>query len=131
MLCDLVARKNNKLGIIQFYKKGSQNRAIMYEDFLTSKPNYQYYGHNHDIVCSNDHILCKCVRLGMEKNVFEGSFHFLCTKNSFFNFLSATNRCFCQRATKIQFDNWTKTISKNSRPLRVSNSPLGGTINHL
>jgi hypothetical protein len=39
---------------------------------------------NHDIVCSNDPILCKSVRLGMANNVAEGSFHFFCTKNSFF-----------------------------------------------
>jgi hypothetical protein len=32
MLCDLFARKNNKLEILQFYKKCFQNRAIMYED---------------------------------------------------------------------------------------------------
>jgi hypothetical protein len=31
-------------------------------------------------------ILCKSVWLGMTNNVVEGSFHFLCTKNSFFIF---------------------------------------------
>jgi hypothetical protein len=54
--------------------------------FLTFKSNYQCYSHNHDIVCSNDPILCKSVRLGMTNNVAEGSFHFFCTKNSIFIF---------------------------------------------
>jgi hypothetical protein len=36
-----------------------------------------------------------------------------------FYFLSATNRYFCEGAAKIQYKNWTKTISKNSRPLGV------------
>jgi hypothetical protein len=42
MLCDLVARKNNKLGILLFfYKKCFQNRAIMYEDsWLLSQATY-------------------------------------------------------------------------------------------
>jgi hypothetical protein len=35
------------------------------------------------------------------------------------HFLSAIDRCFWEGVTKIRFDNWTKPISKNSRPLRV------------
>jgi hypothetical protein len=99
--------------------------------FLTFNLNNRCHGHNHGIVCSNDPILCKCVRLGMTNNVDEGSFSFYLHKKVIFYFQSATNRCFCEGATKIQFENWTKTIYKNSRPLRVENSPLGCTINHL
>jgi hypothetical protein len=54
--------------------------------FLTFKSNYQCYSYNHDIVCSNDPILCKSVRLRMTNNVAEGSFYFFCTKNLFFIF---------------------------------------------
>jgi hypothetical protein len=32
---------------------------------------------------------------------------------------------FCEGATKNQFENWTKTISKNIIPFRVYNSALG------
>jgi hypothetical protein len=48
------------------------------------KQNYQFYGHNNDINCSNDPIVCRSVRLEMTNNVAEGSFHFLSMKNSFF-----------------------------------------------
>jgi hypothetical protein len=61
----------------------------------------------------------------MTNNVAEGSFHFLCMKNSLFYFLSGANRCFSEGATKIQFENWDKTISKNIRTLRVQYSALG------
>ena len=43
----------------------------------------QSYGHIHGIVCSNDLILCTRVHLGIPNNVASGSFHFLCTENSF------------------------------------------------
>jgi hypothetical protein len=87
--------------------------------FLSFKLNDRCHGHNHGIVCSNDPILCKSVRLGMTNNVAEGSFQFLCTKKSFFYFLSDANRCFSEGATKIQFENWAKTISTNIRTPRV------------
>jgi hypothetical protein len=69
----------------------SEKRGFLSSDWLLCfllffLPNYQCYGHNHGIVCSNDPILCKSVRLGMTNNVAEGSFHFFCTKNSFFIF---------------------------------------------
>jgi hypothetical protein len=35
------------------------------------------------------------VSVGVYFRLGEGSFHFLCIKNSFFYFLSGTNRCFC------------------------------------
>jgi hypothetical protein len=53
---------------------------------LTFKLNDRCHGHNHGIVCSNNSIFCKIVRLGMTNNVDEGSFHFICTKKSFFLF---------------------------------------------
>jgi hypothetical protein len=69
-----------------FSKKVFPKQSYHVWRFLTFKSNYQCYGHNYDIVCSNDPILCKSVRLGMTNNVAEGSFHFFYTKNSFFNF---------------------------------------------
>jgi hypothetical protein len=60
----------------------------------------------------------------MTNNVAEGSFHFLWMKNSFFYFLSGANRCFSEGATKIQFENWAKTISKKLEH-------LGFNIQHL
>ena len=36
---------------------------------MVFKPNDQSYGHIHDIVCSNDLILCTRVHLGMADNV--------------------------------------------------------------
>jgi hypothetical protein len=52
-------------------------------------------------------------------------FIFFARKTHFFYFLSGANRCFSEGATKIPFENWAKTISKNIRTLRVQNSALG------
>jgi hypothetical protein len=51
------------------------------------------------------------VRLGIAKNVFIGSFHFICTKNSFFIF-QVQNMSFYEAITKNHFDYLTKTILK-------------------
>jgi hypothetical protein len=61
----------------------------------------------------------------MTSNVAEGSFHFFLHEKLIFHFLCDTNRCFSEGATKIQFENWAKTISKNIRTLRVQNLALG------
>ena len=37
--------------------------------FMVFKPTDQSYGHIHDIVCSNDLILCTGLHLGMADNV--------------------------------------------------------------
>jgi hypothetical protein len=55
----------------------------------------------------------------MANNVAEGSFHFFLHEKLIFHFLSGANRCFNEGATKNQFENWAKTISKNIRTLRV------------
>jgi hypothetical protein len=87
MLYDLVSRKNNKLGILQLLWKSVQKKELSRTKFHAFQAKRGSYGYNHGIVCSNDHILCTCVHLGMTNNIDLGSFNFLCTKNSFFNFL--------------------------------------------
>jgi hypothetical protein len=87
MLCDLVARKNNKLWILPIFWKSVQKKELPCTKFHGFQARWASYGHNHGIVCSNDPILCICVHLGMENKVDLGSFNFLCTKNSFFIFL--------------------------------------------
>jgi hypothetical protein len=61
-------------------------KTNVHKSKFETAPNYQCYGHNYDIVCSNDLILCQSVRPGMTNNIVEGSFHFLCMKKSFFIF---------------------------------------------
>jgi hypothetical protein len=78
--------KITNLEYYNFSKKVFSKQSYHVWRFLTFKPSDQCYGHNHDIVCSNDPILRKSVRLGMTNNIAEGSFHFFCTKNSFFIF---------------------------------------------
>jgi hypothetical protein len=87
MLCDLDARKNNKLGILQLFWKSVRIKEPSCTKFNGFQAKWASYGHNHGIVCSNDHILCTCMHLGMTNNVDLGSFNFCCTKNPFFIFL--------------------------------------------
>jgi hypothetical protein len=54
----------------------------------------------------------------MTNNVADEVFIFFAQK-IIFRFLSGANRCFSEGATKIQFENWAKKISKNIRTLRV------------
>jgi hypothetical protein len=119
MLFDLIASNNNKLGILIFFRKSVSKTELSCMRFLAFNLSYQWYGHNHDIVCSDDPVLCESVRLGMTNNVAEASFHFFFARKSHFSFFECHNQYFCKGATKIQFYNWTKTISKYNRPLRV------------
>ena len=53
---------------------------------MTFRANDEFYDLKHDIVCWNDLIFCKSVRLGMANNVAEKSFHLFRTKKIFFIF---------------------------------------------
>jgi hypothetical protein len=87
MLCDLVCRKNNTLGILQILWKSVHKTELSRTKFYGFQAKWDSYGRNHSIVCSNDPILCTCVHLGMTNNIDLWSFNFLCTKSSFFIFL--------------------------------------------
>ena len=70
---------------------------------MAFKPNDQSYGHILGIVCLNDLILCTRVHLGIPNNVAEGSFHFLCTENSFSIFRVPEMRFFVKDLPYICF----------------------------
>jgi hypothetical protein len=70
---------------------------------MTFKPNDQYRGHNHGIVCFNDPIFCNHVRLGTTNNVAVGSFPFHCTKNLFFIFRVQKMGFFVKHVPKFTF----------------------------
>ena len=76
--------------------------------FMAFKLNDQPYGHIHGIVCSNDLILCKRMHLGIPNNVDKGSFHFLCTENSFSIFRVPEMSFFYEGPTIYLLQNWTK-----------------------
>jgi hypothetical protein len=59
------------------------------------KPDELGHDPNNGIVCSNDPILCTCVRIGMENKVLVGSSHFVCIKNQF-PFSKCQNWFFCE-----------------------------------
>jgi hypothetical protein len=65
------------------------------------------YGHNHDIVCSYDLILCTWVHIRMKNNVHLGSFNFCCTNKSFFILLVQKLGFFVKRLPKICYKSWT------------------------
>jgi hypothetical protein len=101
MLCDLVSRKNNKLGILQLLWKSVHKKELSRTKFHGFQAKWDSYGHNYSIVCSNNPIMCTCVHLGMTNNVDLGSFNFRCTKNSFFIFLVQKMGFFVKRLPKI------------------------------
>jgi hypothetical protein len=108
MLCDLVARKNNKLGILQTFWKSVHTKELSCMKFHGFQARWASCGHNHSIVCSNDPILCTCVHIEMVNNVDLGSFNFLCTKNSFFIFLMLKKGYFVKHLPKICSKNGTQ-----------------------
>jgi hypothetical protein len=105
MLCDLVSRKNNKLGILETFWKSVHKKELSRMKFYGFQARWASYGHNHGIVFSNDPILCTCVHLGMANKVALGSINFLCTKNSFFIFLILKMGYFVKHLPKISFKN--------------------------
>ena len=89
--------------------------------FMVFKLNDQSYGHIRGIVCLNNIILCTRVHLGIPNNVAKGSFHFLCTENSFSIFWVPEMRFFCEGPTIYLLQNWTKSIFQNTRPYLMHN----------
>jgi hypothetical protein len=124
MLCDLVARKNNKLGILQTFWKSVHKKELRYTKLHGFQVRWASYGHNHDIVYSNDPILCTCVHLGMKNKVSLGIFNYLYTKNTFFIFLMLKMGFFCEAPTKNMFQKWTTTILNHIIPYFMDNSPF-------
>ena len=82
---------------------------------MAFKANDQSYGHIHGIVCSNDLILCTRVHLAIPNNVDKGSFHFLCTENSFSIFRVPELSSFCEGPPIYLLQNWTKSFFYNTR----------------
>jgi hypothetical protein len=107
MLCDLVAMKNNKLWILQPFRKSVHKKELSRMKFYGFQAKWASYGHNHGIVCSTDPILCTCVYLRMTNNVDLGSFNFHCTKNSFFIFLVQKLGFFVKHLPKVCYRNRT------------------------
>jgi hypothetical protein len=101
MLCDLVSRKNNKLGILQLLWKNVHKKKLSHTKFHGFQAKWDSYGHNHGIVCSNNPIMCTCVHLRMANKVALVSFNFFCTKISFFIFLMPKMGFFVKRLPKI------------------------------
>ena len=89
--------------------------------FMDFNPNAQSHGHIHGIVCSNDIILCTRVHLGIPNNVANGSFHFLCTENSFSIFRVLEMRFFCEGPTIYLLQNCTKSFLSNIRTYLMHN----------
>jgi hypothetical protein len=112
MLCDLVSRKNNKLGILQLLWKSVHKKELSHTKFHGFQAKWDSYGHNHGIVCSNNPILCKCVHLGMSNIVHFGCFPFLGIKSSFFIFLAQKMAflwsTYQNYVSKIYLDNFRK-----------------------
>jgi hypothetical protein len=100
MFCDLVTMKNNKLGILQLFWKSVHKKELSRTKFYGFQAKWASYSHNHDIVCSNNPILCPCMHLGMTNNVDLGSSNFRYTKKIIFHFLSIKNGFFCEAFTK-------------------------------
>jgi hypothetical protein len=107
MLCDLVSRKNNELGILQLLWKSVHKKELSRTKLHGFQAKWDSYDHNHGIVYSNYPILCTCVHLGMTNNIDLWSFNFCCTKNSFFIFLVQKIGFFVKRLQKIYCKNRT------------------------
>jgi hypothetical protein len=63
MLCDLVARKNNKLRILQTFWKSVHKKELSHTKFHGFQARWASYGFNHDIVLCSNPILCIYVPL--------------------------------------------------------------------
>src|SRR3954466_10311253 len=83
ILCDIVERKNTRLGILIMSRKNLHNMTYHVRGFMAFGPNDRCYVLNHDIVCDAMPILCMHVDIGMENNVSAGSFPFRCTEKPF------------------------------------------------
>jgi hypothetical protein len=90
--------------------KSVHKKELSRTKFYGFQAKWASYSHNHDIVCSNNPILCICVHLGMTNNVDLGSFnfrykkiifHFLSIKNGFFFVKRLPKLCCKNRKTKF------------------------------
>jgi hypothetical protein len=88
MLCNLVAKKNNKLRILQTFKKSVYKKELSRTKFHGFQARWASYGFNHDIILWNNLILCTYVHLGMTNNIHFQCFPFLGIKSSFLIFLA-------------------------------------------
>jgi hypothetical protein len=70
--------------------------------FMVFKPDELGHDPNHEIVCSNDLILCTYIHIGMTNKVHIGSFHFLCIKINL-HFRSAKIGFFVKEVLKIHY----------------------------
>jgi hypothetical protein len=87
-----------------FLEKVFSQKSYHVRSFLTFKKNGESYGYIYVIVCLNDPILRKCVRLVIGKNVDIESFYCLCRKNLFHIFGVPKRVFFCEAATALHFD---------------------------
>src|SRR4051812_36741768 len=76
ILCDIVARKNIKLGILIMSRKNLHKMTYHVRGFMAFGPRDGCYGLNRGIVCDTVPILCMHVYIGMENNVARESFPF-------------------------------------------------------
>src|SRR3954469_9405085 len=83
ILCDIIERKNTRLGILIMSRKNLHKMTCHVRGFMAFCPNDRCYVLNHDIVCDVVPILCMHVDIGMEKNAAGGSFPFHRTEKPF------------------------------------------------
>ena len=99
IICDLVSRKNKKLGIRQISWKSVLRNELSW--FMTFRPNNECYDDIHGIVCLNMSILYTSMHIRIENNVAEENFHFCYIKNSFLIFRVPKMGCFVKQLPKI------------------------------
>src|SRR3954469_17276291 len=83
ILCDMVARKNTRLGILIMSRKNLPKMTYHVRGFMAFDRNDRCYVLNRGIVCDVVPILCMHVDIGMENNVAGGSFPFRRTEKPF------------------------------------------------
>jgi hypothetical protein len=105
MLCDLITRKNIKLGILQIFWKSVHRKELSYTKFHGFQARWASYGHNPGIVYRNDPILCTCLPLGITNNVYLECFPCIGIKSSFFICLAPKMVSFVKHLPKICFKN--------------------------
>jgi hypothetical protein len=105
MLCDLVSRKNNKIRILQLLWKSVHKKELSRTKFHDFQARWASYGFNHDIVLSNNPILCTYVPLGITNNIHFVCFPFIGIKCLFFIFLAQKISFFVKHLPKICFKN--------------------------
>jgi hypothetical protein len=121
MLCNLVANKSNRLGILQTFWKIIHKKELSCMKFHWFQAIWARYGHNQGIVCSNDLILYTCVYLWMSNNVDLRSFN-ICWRKFNFHFLNTKKWVFCEAPTKNMLQKCTTTNLNDTTPYFMHNS---------